>query len=180
METAARTYTFADYQNLPEGAPYQLIGGDLIMSPAPTLYHQQIAGNIFFLMRDYVNKKQLGKILFAPVDVYLDEENTFQPDIVFVSKERTSIMDEQKINGAPDLVIEILSESTAYYDLKKKKEYYEKYGVKEYWIADPMEKTIDLYVLGARGFIMEAQAKMNQTIASVIIQGFEVNTSNIF
>ncbi len=180
MESTIQNYTYADYQKLPEGAPYQLIGGELVMSPAPTLQHQRIIGKIFTLLTEYVNKKQLGEIFISPVDVYLDTENTFQPDIVFVSKERAAIMDEQKINGAPDLVVEILSPSTAYYDLKKKKEMYEKYGVKEYWIVDPMEKTIDVLVHRNGSFTLNAQAKMNQPIASAIIAGFEVNTKNIF
>ena len=180
METATRTYTFADYQKLPEGTPCQLIGGELVMSPAPSLQHQRIIGKIFTLLSDYVNKKQLGEIFVSPVDVFLDDENTFQPDITFISKERASIMDEQKINGAPDFVVEILSPSTAYYDLKKKKVMYEKYGVKEYWIVDPMEKTIDVLILRGGSFTQNAQVKLNQTVTSIIIQGFEVNTKNVF
>ncbi len=180
MESTIQNYTYADYQKLPEGAPYQLIGGELVMSPAPTLYHQRIIRKLVNLLSNFVESHHLGEVFFAPVDVFLDHENTFQPDIVFVSKERAAIMDEQKINGAPDLVVEILSPSTAYYDLKKKKEMYEKYGVKEYWIVDPMEKTIDVLVHRNGSFTLNAQAKMNQPIASVIIAGFEVNTKNIF
>jgi Uma2 family endonuclease len=180
METTTQTFTYADYQKLPESEPCQLIGGELIMSPAPTLYHQQIIGNIFSALREYVIQKKLGKIFFSPVDVYLDNENIFQPDIVFISTERSSILDEQKINGAPDVVIEILSPSTAYYDLKKKKEIYEKYGVKEYWIVDPMEKTIDLLVHENGIFVTKGRAAINQTISSMVIPGCVIQTNDIF
>lgn len=87
-----------------------------------------------------LDKESKGEVFCAPLDVFLDQENAYQPDILFVSKERLNIIKEDGIYGIPDLIIEILSISNSYHDLKTKKNVYEKYGVKEYWIIDPMDK----------------------------------------
>ena len=113
-------YTYEDYQSLPEGAPYQLIGGEFILTPAPAIYHQIISGRLEFQIREFVTRQKLGIVLDAPVDVCFSETETYQPDILFISKARMEIVESARINGAPDLVVEIISPSTAYYDLQKK------------------------------------------------------------
>ena len=95
--------------------------------------------------------------------MYLDHENVLQPDILFISKERRSIIGEKNIQGAPDLVIEILSEATAYRDLVKKKKLYERFGVKEYWIVDPQEKTIEIYAPEGKAFVRIKTFSENDT-----------------
>src|SRR3989338_8169235 len=115
-EKNKKPYTYADYEKLPEGAPYQLIGGELIMTPSPVPYHQIISRNIGFELLKVNEQKKLGEVIFAPMDVYLSETETYQPDIIFISKDRLNIIGEKKIEAAPDLVIEILSPGTAYYD----------------------------------------------------------------
>src|SRR3990167_6684556 len=124
-------YTYKDYEKLPEGAPYQLIGGELVMTPSPIPYHQEILGNIFYELKRFVEETTRGDVYFSETDIY-------QPDIIFISKDRLNIIGEKKIEGSPDLVIEILSPATAYYDLRIKKDTYEQSGVKEYWIVDPI------------------------------------------
>ena len=141
-----KNFNTLDYFNLPEGSPYQLIEGELIMSPSPSSYHQIILWNFGFMISDHIRKHNLGFVLYAPIDVYLNDNNAYQPDIIFISKENKAIIKEKGILGAPDLVIEILSPSTAYYDIKTKKEVYEKMGVKEYIIVDPVLKTIDTFI----------------------------------
>ena len=138
-------YTIEDYRSLPEGAPYQLIGGELVCSPAPSPYHQKVLRNLFFAMWSYASEKGLGELLFSPIDVYLGEGEAYQPGIVFVSRERMEIIKWDGIWGAPDMVIEILSKSTAYYDMRHKKNVYERSGVREYWIVDPYEKSVEVY-----------------------------------
>ena len=140
-----RVYTYADYEKLPEGAPYQLIGGDLIKEPSPVPYHQILSCRIEFELLKFVEERDLGQVLDAPMDVYLSETEVYQPDILFISKERMGIIGEKKIEAAPDLVIEILSPSSAYYDLRHKMHVYETSGVKEYWVVDPIEKDIEVY-----------------------------------
>jgi Uma2 family endonuclease len=141
-----KNYNALDYFNLPEGSPYQLIEGELIMTPSPNTYHQAISRNLELVIFDHVEKNELGFAFDAPIDVYLDDNNAYQPDIIFISKENKSIIKEKGILGAPDLVIEILSPSTAYYDIKTKKIVYEKTGVKEYIIIDPINKTIETFI----------------------------------
>lgn len=142
LEKTKKQYTYEDYEKLPEGAPYQLIGGELIMTPSPVPYHQIILRRIGFELVKFVEERRLGEVIYAPMDVYLSKTETYQPDIIFISNERLNIIGEKKIEAAPDLVMEILLESTAYYDLRHKKRVYESSGVKEYWIIDPMEKSM--------------------------------------
>lgn len=125
------------YQCLPEGTPVQLIENRLIVSPSATTNHQVIAARLFTALNAYIERKSLGKVLFAPYDVYFDTGNIFQPDIIFIANDNLKNIRENGFHGAPDLVIEILSPSTARYDLKDKKKVHERNGVKEYWIADP-------------------------------------------
>ena len=175
-----KQYTYEDYEKLPEGAPYQLIGGELIMTPSPMPYHQIIARNIGFELLKFNEQRRLGEVIFAPLDVYLSETETYQPDIIFISKDRLNIIGEKKIEAAPDLVIEILSPSTAYYDLRHKKRIYEKSGVKEYWIVDPMEKGIEVYENVNGEFKVFSQAQEKDRVKSKLLDGFEVEMEKAF
>ena len=139
-------YTFKDYLKLPEGSPYQLIEGELIMSPSPTSYHQTVSKNLEFILIGHVKANKSGVIFDAPIDVYLDEKNVYVPDIIFISNENKSIIRKKGIVGAPDLVIEILSVSTMGYDEIVKKNVYLEAGVKEYITVNPSEKIIKTYI----------------------------------
>ncbi len=134
------------YESLPEGTPIQLIKNQLIMSPSPLDIHQKIVGTLFNQLMNFVEKNKLGEVRVAPYDVHLDEQNVYQPDILFIAKENLHKIKENGLYGAPDLVIEILSPGTATYDKKEKKEIYERYGVKEYWMVDPKTKEADGFV----------------------------------
>lgn len=174
------TYTYEDYRQLPEGAPYQLIGGELVLTPAPSPYHQIIAFNLGLALGNFVVSRKLGRVLFAPLDVYLTETETYQPDIIFISRDRMDIIEAERINGAPDLVVEILSPTTAYYDLRKKFRVYERYGVKEYWIVDPGEKSVQVFVLKEGRFVLDQEVEGTGEVSSRLLTGFTVALSNIF
>jgi len=180
MERTKRRYTYEDYAKLPEGAPYQLIGGELVMTPSPVPYHQIVSRRIEFELLKFVEERRLGEVIYAPIDVYLSETETYQPDIIFISKERLNIIGEKKIEGAPDLVIEILSESTAYYDLRHKKRVYEASGVREYWIVDPMEKGIEVYENMNGEFKVFSKAIEKGRVNSKLLQGFGVELERVF
>ena len=173
-------YTYEDYSKLPEGAPYQLIGGKLVMTPAPIPYHQEVSAKLEFKIYEYIQKNKLGKMYHSPIDVYFEETEVYQPDIIFISKKRLDIVKENKIEGAPDLVIEILSPTTAYYDLKHKKFIYGKHGVKEYWVVDIIDKTVDIYENRGNEFILIESVKGDGKIKSKVISGFELELSEIF
>jgi Uma2 family endonuclease len=114
LKTAAGPLTVADYRELPEGPPYyQLIAGDLYRAPSPDLFHQDILGNLHFILRLYLERHPVGTVHLAPSDVQLSGLNVHQPDLYFVSNARKSVLTKQGAEGAPDLVVEILSPQTA-------------------------------------------------------------------
>jgi len=179
--TLSRLTTYDDYRKLPDdGKQYQIIGGDLHMTPAPTTIHQRILRNLFRITDNYVTKQKVGEVLFAPVDVVLSMTDVVQPDLVFVAKDRLNIITKKNIVDAPDLVVEILSEHTETIDRQKKMFLYEKHGVKEYWIVDPIKKMIEQFVLEEKTLQSHAKLKDIQKLSSIIIDDFSFPVSEIF
>src|SRR4030042_2825586 len=142
-----KKYTYEDYLKTPDDKRYELIEGELLMTPSPATKHQRISRELEFVILKFVKANNLGEVFDAPCDVYLDNENVVQPDILFISKESLNIIGEKNIQGAPDLAIDIISENTAYRDLVQKKKLYAKFGVKEYWVVVPGEESIEVYTL---------------------------------
>lgn len=133
------------FEMLPEGTLAEVINNTIYMSPAPNFYHQDICLDVAVEIRNFLAKAKSGKCVVAPADVYLDDKNIIQPDIVFISNSNLGIIQDAKIKGVPDLIIEILSTNRKY-DLKDKKKLYESFGVPEYFIVDPATKeTITYY-----------------------------------
>jgi len=134
---------------LPEGTLCEVVENQLYRSPAPNRKHQDISMTISTAIYNFIKSSQAGKVYSAPIDVFIEpNKNALQPDIVFVSNENASILSDRGIEGAPDLVIEILSKGNAEQDTIKKKVVYERCGVKELWYVDPMKGH-------AYGFILE-------------------------
>ena len=140
------------YRILPEGTRAELINDTLYMSPAPTTKHQKVIFTLAGQFYAYINEKKNGEVLISPVDVFLNEKNAVQPDIAFIANENISIIKEDGIYGAPDLIIEILSPGTESFDKKTKRDRYEKAGVKEYWIVDPKTKECSGFGLNKKKF----------------------------
>lgn len=166
------------YKLLPEGAPYQLIEGELIMTPTPNPRHQIILGNIVEKLRQFAKDKAI--VLFSPIDVYLDDENAFQPDSILIFNERKEIIKNDGIYGPPDLVIEILSPSTASYDLREKFRVYDRSGVKEYWIVDPDMNSIEIYSNEEGHFSLITKVEGSGEVGSPSLKGFEIDLEEIF
>ncbi len=143
--TTAELLTVEDYRATPEGTRYQLIAGDLIMAPAPNLFHQDIAGNIYTLLRRHVAKQSLGRVFIAPCDVYLSAHDVVRPDVLFVATANLGLLAEDGVHGPPDLVIEVLSPATAQLDKKSKRRIYARAGVKELWLVDPLLLQVQRY-----------------------------------
>lgn len=127
---------------------YEIIGGRKIMAPSAPLYHGNFIVEVAFAFKYYFRQNQNGYVFFHGAEVQFSQENIFQPDVVVISRENERIIDwKSNIKGAPDMVVEVLSKSTRNNDLTTKKDTYEKFGVKEYWIVDPLMEIIDVYIL---------------------------------
>ncbi|MBI5183962.1 MAG: Uma2 family endonuclease [Nitrospinae bacterium] len=175
-----KRFSYQDYLKTPEDKRYELIEGELVMTPSPVPYHQWVAMNIAFEIREFVKRNDMGKVFLSPCDVYLDDENVLQPDILFISNERINIIGEKNIQGAPDLVIEILSENTAYTDMVKKKRLYARFGVKEYWIVATGEKTVEVYSLKGGAFVLERSYSKDFILESPLLVGLKIGLSVVF
>ena len=173
--------TVENYKLLPETGPrYQLIQGDLYMAPAPNRFHQEISRNLQFELHTYLKGNPIGKLFDAPFDVYLDEINVFQPDILVVLKERLGILTEEGAEGAPDLVIEILSPKTRRLDLANKKQEYARAGVKELWIIDPEPRTIMIHQFASGGVENLRQINEKDRLSTDLLPGFNLASETIF
>lgn len=180
LTTEKKKYTVADYEMLEEGAPFQLINYDLVMSPSPLSSHQLISGKIFIAISNFIATTNNGGIvMYAPIDVKFDDGNVFQPDLIYISAENKSII-QARIEGVPDIVFEILSPSNAYYDLRQKKDVYEKYGVKEYIIIDPVAQNAEVHTLENGVYILQQKAQLNERLASVKFKGLELDLTQLF
>lgn len=143
------------------------------MSPAPATKHQKVSRKLHFQLYVQIEQKQLGEVYNAPTDVELDKHDIVQPDIVVVLSEQLAIITPKKIHGVPALVIEILSESNPRYDQVLKFEMYQRNGVPEYWIVDPLAETVHQFVW-ADGRYVDA-GPHHETITAATLVGVTVN-----
>ncbi len=172
----------SDYLLLPEGGPrYQLIEGDFFVAPSPRGYHQQIAGRIYRLLCDWVEKKDAGLVMFAPFDVYLDDHNVYQPDVLFIAKARQAdVYQDDGVHGAPDLAVEVLSPGTACLDKDSKRRVYARHGVSEMWLIDPELQTVQIYRFLENAERPVAYLELGDTLTTPLLPGFSVALAKIF
>lgn len=178
-------FTYEDYKSLPyvEGVRYELLDGELIRMTSPNEAHQRILIALAFLLMRYVQEHSLGHIYVAPFDVVLGppgEEEVAEPDILFISEAQRRIIREDAVHGAPDLAIEILSPSTKEKDKNYKRRLYAKHGVKEYWMVDPEDETIEVLMLGRKRYERAGFYKKNETLISPLLVGLQIALREIF
>lgn len=149
-------YRADDYWKLPEGEPVELIRGRLVMSPCPTPLHQIIVGLLFQVLQDAADHSS-GLTILSPMDVVLSDDTILQPDLLYVAKERRNIVGS-RVEGPPDLVIEILSPGTSRRDRTEKLDLYAKYGVAEYWIVDPDAQLFEFLILDEGRYVVTQPA----------------------
>lgn len=179
MQKSTIKFTYQDYVLLPEDDRRELIEGDFYVVPTPSIMHQIVVMNLGVPLRKHVKGNRLGEVLWAPVDVVLAEDSVVQPDILFVSNERRDIFTEANIQGAPDLVVEVLSPSTADRDRQLKLSLYARFGVREYWIVDPVAESVEVMALGPGG--TESTTTFTSGAAtSGVIAGFEIGVGLVF
>lgn len=174
-------WTYQEYLELPnDGKRYEILKGRLEMTPAPSTKHQDVSRNLGTILWDFVKKHDLGKVYFAPVDVIFDQINVVEPDLIYISKERQELIREAGIFGSPDLIIEIQSPGTLHVDAKRKKDIYERFGVREYWIVDPKEKKAEVFILKGGGYILKGIYTENDSIECKTIKGLSVPLAEVF
>lgn len=157
---------------------YELIAGELFVTCTPRIRHQVILTRLETAISLYVRQKKLGLVLTAPVDVTLEPESRVQPDVLFIARERLDIVTDEGVLGPPDLLIEILSESSSSTDRKEKRDLYKRSGVKEYWIVDPEQD----HVLAYRWAEGSDPAKLGpaDVLTSPLIPGLRIRLRVIF
>lgn len=178
-KTAIRRMTYADYAKIPaDGGRHEVINGEWYMTPAPEVTHQRVSRKLERLLDEHVTAKLLGEVFNAPIDVILSDSDIVQPDLIFIVSQRKAIITDKNIQGAPDLVIEILSPSTAAIDRGRKLELYERAGVREYWIADPAAQIIEIHE-----FASPRRTRVyagTQSFDSALLPGLSIRLPDIF
>ena len=176
--------TGADYMELTppshRGVRYQLIEGELIKMAGASQSHQRFVGDLFFSLRSQIEIGSIGEIYLPPFDVHIDEHNTFQPDLLFVSARRRHILGERGVTGAPDVVVEVLSESTRQRDLNVKLLVYARNGVREAWLADLSAGTVSKYAGDGRTMTLVQVYAANDVLTSEAMPGVAIELGPIF
>jgi Uma2 family endonuclease len=163
-----------------EEKPYQIIGGEIIMTPSPSPFHQEILGNLIEKLRSFVRVHGLGKLLVSPLDIRFNDDEIYQPDLAFFRQSKIQNIRKEGIDALPDLVIEVLSPSNAYYDLTRKKTVYAQYGVEEYWIIDPIEESIEILTNENGLYRTEALLRKPAMLESNMFPGFSMKVDDVF
>ena len=164
-----------------EDAYYELINGEIVMKAAPSPLHQEVSNNLSFALTTFVRAKNLGKVFTSPIDVFLHEFSHVMPDVLFISAKNKGIIDYREgIHGVPDLVVEIISPSSIYQDRMMKRNDYEASGVREYWLVDPKNQSIEVYELADSAFHLVVIAAETGKVHSKLLEGFELDITTIF
>jgi Uma2 family endonuclease len=174
--------TADEYYQLPEYEQHnliQLIDGEVVIGVAAIPKHQFTVGEALFLFLQFA-KQHGGKAYTSPIEVYLDKHNLYEPDVVYLAPNSRCIVEEKRLTGAPDLVVEVLSPSTAKYDRDKKFKAYEAHGVREYWIADPANAYLEVWQLKDSTFNKLGTFVAGDTFESLVLNGQTIVVKDMF
>ena len=180
--TETELLTYQEYLKEPETMlRLDIIDGEVIMAAGPTRYHQIISGNVYRSVHSLVSDSELGEVLYAPVDVIVERDplRVRQPDLLFVSNERADILGE-RIEGGPDLVVEILSLSNSRADIESKLSDYARIGVRECWLVSPQGRTVEILQLNAGEWKRLAIRGVGENVETTVLQGLELPVLEIF
>ena len=174
--------TYRDLEQLPQdGKRYELVDGEVYMTPSPNRMHQEAVGNVYSSLRALASAQGLGKVYLAPFDVVFDERNVLQPDLMFIRQARLATVKDTHVAGAPDLAIEVLSKSTAFYDRETKLQLYARAGVSEVWLVDPEKQTVEVLDLGPdRRYTLTASLTGHAFVPSAVLPGLTLSLREVF
>ena len=178
---ASRRWTFAEMvAELPESnLPTELWDGELIMSPSPSFFHQEIVLRFYDALKAWVAPRKLGKVAVAPADMVLAPRRSVQPDLLFVAKERCDIIGA-RVNGPADLVAAVVSPKSRRRDRIEKRDLYEQHGIREFWLLDPEAETVEVFVLTAGEYRLLGRWRPGETARSEILKGFTLPVGRLF
>lgn len=181
VSPSGRKLGWEDFLLLPDDARYEILDGKLVMTGTPPIRHQRVAANLYDELRGHVREQGLGLVLFAPVAVILDPHTIVVPDLLFVSTDRNAIVGEHAIDGAPDLLVEILSPSTARRDRTEKLRLYSRFGVAHYWIVDADRRELLAFELPSRNVYGPARVLREDERAEMKAPpGFQLDLSRVW
>lgn len=173
--------TYEDYCALPDdGKRHEILDGELYMTPSPSRSHQRFAGNLFIVLKPFVEARGLGEVFIAPFDVILAKTTVVVPDLVFVSRGRLDIVTNRGVEGSPDLVVEILSPDSARRDRVEKGQLYARYGVRHFWVADPEARTLEVFEAGDEGYRRTAQLTGGADFAPALFPGLSIPLASLW
>ena len=173
--------TIREYRLHPEdGRRWEIVRGEFVMTPAPSTRHQKVSRKLQYELMTQLEKPGLAEVLNAPVDVVFDELNVVQPDLVIVASARSSIIKEPAVEGPPDVLVEILSPSSVDRDRHLKRRLYAHFGVREYWIVDPVRGFLEAYRLESGDYILRERLDRASTLRCPDFPGLEVRLLEVF
>ena len=173
--------TYRDLWYVPEdGNRYEIIEGEVYVTPPPSVTHQRVSGNLGRILMNHVVAHDLGLVLLAPVGVVLEKPSGVQPDIIFVAKQRLSIVQEKAVFGAPDLVVEVLSPSTGARDRGVKKDLYARTGVQHYWLLDLRKRTLQALRLDEGAYARETERTGNAIFRPSLFPGLVIRLADVW
>ena len=175
--------TYEDFLLFPDdGKRHELIAGEHYVTPSPSLRHQTIVGNLFLALGKYLANHPIGRVWVAPLDVVLTKFDVVEPDVIYVSRERASVLTRQNIQGAPDLVVEVLSPGTRKTDEIAKRRAYERCGIGEYWVADPELDLVKVYRRKEGRFerIAEVSSESDNVLTTPLLPDLRIPLRELF
>lgn len=175
-----RRLTYADYAALPDdGHRYQLVEGELVVTPSPTSAHQIVVGAIYHRLCEHVDRQGSGHVFVAPLDVVLGDEVVLQPDVFYVARDRAGIIREANVRGAPDVCVEVLSPEAERVDRVRKFDLYARHGVGHYWLVDLVARAIEEYVLAGDVYRARGVTRAEDVFRPAALPGFEFRLASL-
>ena len=172
----ATPWTYDDYLHFPDdGKRYEIVDGEVYVTPAPNLRHQDIVGLLYRRIADHLDRHGGGRVFFAPVDVVLSPTNVVEPDIVFVADADRDRITAANLQGAPTLAVEVLSDPR--HDRVRKRQLYARFGVAEYWIVDPEGERVEVYRLDGQQYPTPTLLEAGTELTTGLLPGFSIDVA---
>lgn len=175
--------TYDDYVLFPQdGRRHEILDGEHYVTAAPFVRHQILSFRLTLALGTFAEARHLGQVLAAPLDVLLSEHDIVQPDLIFLSSARLHLFTERHLRGAPDLVVEILSESTRRTDREIKAEIYDRAGVQEYWVVDPVQNTVTVFyrIENRLQAIGRSEGRTKDVLTTPLLPGLDIEMADLF